>query len=136
MLNTIKAWHNRMYSDNIVIPYNDGYYKLSQNEKLIFGVKNKNSDRYLIYKVLTNSDYHKEMKSYFLYITTKEMNIPEGRYIYDIVLQQSDGQRIPIIRPSVFRVLPSVVGSEETSTDEIIYGGDDITSTTTKWNRL
>lgn len=136
MLNTIKAWHNRTYTDYIVIPYDDGYYELSSNEKLIFGVKKKKNNEYLIRKILTSKDFYEDMNGYLLNITTKEMNIPEGRYVYDIVLQQTNGERIPIICPSVFRVLHSVVGSEESDTEEYTSDGGSTISSTIKWNKI
>ena len=137
MLNTIKAYQNRLYTDYITIPFNDGYYQLSASEKLIFGVKHINSkdDNYVIYKEIPPTQYNESNHGYLLTLSTDNMNISEGRYVYDIVLQLHNGRRIPIVGKSIFRVLGSVVGSENITNSNNSQGGVDSNSDFV-WNQF
>ena len=83
---------------------------LSQGEKIIFGVKAHYAGDYIIKKVLTSAD---EMNGkYQIYLTPEEMDIMPGRYYYNIGVQTSGGDFIPIVPKSVFDVLETETRKE------------------------
>lgn len=110
--NMITTAQNRHYESEIVIMENGEYYDLKSDEKLVFGIKKNSFDEgYILTKTLTSED--KFGSGYLLTLTSKELNIPYGSYCYDVALVRSGEELYKIIGATKFKVIESVVRSDE-----------------------
>ena len=83
---------------------------LESGDKLIFTVKSHHTGNYIIKKILTASDIFEG--TYPFGITPEELDIPPGRYFYDVSLQYSNGDIEKIVPLSNFDVMPSMTKKE------------------------
>lgn len=92
------------YFDSIALVDENGTSTtLSSGDKLIFTVKSHHTGNYIIKKILTASDIFEG--TYPFGITPEELDIPPGRYFYDVRLQKANGDFLPIVPKSNFDVL-------------------------------
>ncbi len=114
MNNVIKLTQDRVYETGLRIKSGDGYYYLSPQEKLLFGIKQTTyQTAYLLQKTLTHQDYDAVSDSYTLSLTTEETALEPGQYCYDVALQRADGELEKIIGCTPLEVIKSVVRSED-----------------------
>lgn len=97
----------------------DGGYVPTDDDKLIFGMKNNiNSIDYLLFKEMTKDDMLPGTNDvYVLSITSEESNsVGIGTFIYDIELRRpSLGTIDTVVKPSNFTVLKGVVENKVNS---------------------
>lgn len=87
------------------------YYSLKKNEKLIFGIKTRAfSTKYILRKEISNEN--KSGDGYLLSLTSKETDIPQGEYCFDVALLRDDGELVKIIGITDVKVIGSVVRSD------------------------
>lgn len=104
-------YQKRQYVTAVVIRNNGGYYQLTENETLIYGLKDDacGDDDYIIRKELTSNDYSSEKNGYILTLSTTETYLKPGVYYYDVALQRENGELVPIIPRTEIHVVKSVV---------------------------
>lgn len=99
-----QAYQATTFTDSIsLVDENENPVELSDGDKLIFGVKAHYSADYIVKRVFTSNDIFKG--AYSINITPEELDIPPGRYFYDVRLQKTNGDFIPIVPKSNFDVL-------------------------------
>lgn len=114
MDNSIRLTQDRVYETGLQIKNGDGYYYLSPQEKLLFGIKQTTyQTAYLLQKTLTRDDYDADSDSYTLRLTTAETALEPGQYCYDVALQRADGELEKIIGCTPLEVVKSVVRSDD-----------------------
>lgn len=92
------------YFDSIALVDENGTsVTLESGDKLIFTVKAHHSGDCIIKKVLTADDIFES--AYPINVTPEELDIPPGRYFYDVRLQKANGDFLPIVPKSNFDVL-------------------------------
>lgn len=92
------------YFDSIALVDENGTsVTLESGDKLIFTVKAHHSGDCIIKKVLTADDIFEG--AYPINVTPEELDIPPGRYFYDVRLQKANGDFLPIVPKSNFDVL-------------------------------
>lgn len=99
-----QAFQATTFTDSIsLVDENKNPVSLASSEKLIFTVKSHYSADYIIKRVFTSSDtFNGEFP---INITPEELDIPPGRYFYDVRLQKTNGDFVPIVPKSLFDVL-------------------------------
>lgn len=93
----MREFYQNRYQKIIIELYDgDTIYTLALNEKIVFGVKQKNAlavkNTYTISKVLTSSDFDENENAYVLELTSEDTDIAAGYYYYDIALLRSTGE--------------------------------------------
>ncbi len=86
--------------------------RLSEREKIIFGIKSSCNDSvYVIRKILTSDD---EINgAYPICCSPEELSIVPKRYSYDVGVQYEDGTFIRIVPESDFYVKTNITEKEE-----------------------
>lgn len=92
----IEAYQGRTMYISVSIVSNGEPYILKNGETIRFGVKSL-SDDYIIFKKLTSADEF-EGKYPFI-ITAEDLELPTGRYKYDVSVELSDGS-CHILKPT------------------------------------
>lgn len=85
-------------------------YTLSENEHLIFGVKeNVYADKYLISKIIKNDAFNTTQGGYLLEIAPEDTeNLSFGQYVYDVGLQKGNGEFHIVVPCDAFIVAETV----------------------------
>lgn len=103
---------NREYKAEVVIMNDQDYYTLSENEKIVFGVKRYVDDTsYIMTKELTSSDITEDEHGYLLTLSTNDTNVQAGYYYYDMAVQLDNDELIPIFLADDFVITPAIVRS-------------------------
>lgn len=106
-----QAYQSASYFDTVELKNNlKQPILLSDGEKIIFGVKAHYTGDYIIKKVLTSAD--EIGGKYPIYLTPEEMDIMPGRYYYNIGVQTTGGDFIPIVPKSIFDVFETETRKE------------------------
>ncbi len=99
-LNEIRITKGDSMSIEVELKNPDGsFYEMKEGEKIIFSVKQRLSGRY---EVLL------EKEGLPFEFSAEEMNLPTGKYFYDVVLTSRAGDRTTVIEKSLFEVTPKV----------------------------
>ena len=106
-----QSYQAASYFDSIILKNENGeQLRLSEGEKIIFGIKPHYSSDYIIKKTFTAAD---ELNGqYPLKLTPEELDIVPERYYYDVSVQTADGEFIKIVPKSIFDVLESMTKKE------------------------
>lgn len=99
-----QAFQATTFTDSIsLVDEDENPVSLSSGEKLIFTVKSHYSADSIVKRVFTSNDILDG--AYSINITPEELDIPPGRYFYDVRLQKTNGDFVPIVPKSLFDVL-------------------------------
>lgn len=113
MSNKLCAFQNRILKTALKVKNGDEDFYLSNDERLIFGIKKfAYNSEYIIRRVITSGDYDSELNAYPITLTSEETNISPGTYYYDVALKHSNGQLEKIISCTEFEIIRSVVRSD------------------------
>ena len=113
------AYHKASWFCSIRLKNENGEpLRLSEGEKLVFGVKADHTDTgYIVKKVLTADDeidggYPIVLTPYEMTLTPGHNPISPDRYWYDVSVQSPDGSFIKIVPQSAFIIKPSFTEKE------------------------
>ncbi len=113
MDNKLYVFQNRILKTALKIKNGDENYYLSNDEKLIFGIKKyAYNSEYIIRREITSGDYDSELDAYPITLSSDETNISPGTYYYDAALQRNNGQLEKIIGCTELEIVRSVVRSD------------------------
>lgn len=107
-----KAYHAATFSDYVLLKSRKGEpVLLPAGAKIIIGVKSFSDGNYVLHRTLTSENEDNGIYPYCF--TPEEMNIPPGRYFYDISVQTLDGHLYKVVPRSNFDVLESYTEKEQ-----------------------
>ena len=85
--------------------------RLSDGEKIVFGIKRTHADEnYIVKKVLTSSDEINGV--YPISLTPEQLSVVPMWYYYDVGVQFADGSFVKVIPKSLFDIQASITQKE------------------------
>lgn len=100
--NAIKVQRTRTEPIDFEIKQNDAFFRISDNEYLIFVVRRNEESPAAVYKLMTTDNINESEMAYSLKLTPEELNLQSGNYFYDLAYQTSNGDVIPLIKYAPF----------------------------------